>query len=187
MIPMVTRPDEVNEIRSRFYEFHEQLTDTGVEHAWPVKIGIMVETPAAVEMSRELARVSDFFSIGTNDLTQYIMAADRGNAGVEYLSDAFDPAVLRAIRRTVQNAAKQDIPCGVCGELAGDPCGALLLAGLGVNSLSASGAAIPRIKDVLQLFSYNELRQLAENSLTDMNAATIRNRYKNILTEKTGS
>jgi phosphocarrier protein FPr len=186
MIPMVTRPDEVNEIRSRFYEFHEQLTDTGVEHAWPVKIGIMVETPAAVEMSRELARVSDFFSIGTNDLTQYIMAADRGNAGVEYLSDAFDPAVLRAIRRTVQNAAKQDIPCGVCGELAGDPCGALLLAGLGVTSLSASGAAIPRIKAVLRLVSSSELGALAESSLAAENSRQVHERCRSLL-KKSGA
>jgi phosphocarrier protein FPr len=146
----------------------------------------MVETPAAVEMSRELARVSDFFSIGTNDLTQYIMAADRGNAGVEYLSDAFDPAVLRAIRRTVQNAAKQDIPCGVCGELAGDPCGALLLAGLGVNSLSASGAAIPRIKAVLRLVSSSELGALAESSLAAENSRQVHERCRSLL-KKSGA
>ena len=174
MIPMVVAPKEVKDVRDRLDEAHDSLEREGVQHQWPVKLGIMIETPGAVEMSRELARVSDFFSIGTNDLTQYVLAADRGNQSLAYLSDALHPGVLRTIERVVEHARAENVPCGVCGELGGDPAGALILMGLGVTSLSASSASIPRVKDAIRRFSVEDARGLARKALSAETAEEVR-------------
>lgn len=174
MIPMVVAPEEVEAVREQLSEAQESLTREGMEHRWPVKLGIMIETPASVEMSGELAKVSDFFSIGTNDLTQYVLAAERGNQSLAYLSDALHPGVLRTIARVIESAESAGLPCGVCGELGGDPAGAIILSGLGVTSLSASGASIPRVKDAIRRFSVGDARELARRALSARTAEEVR-------------
>ncbi|MFW6249691.1 MAG: phosphoenolpyruvate--protein phosphotransferase [Alkalispirochaetaceae bacterium] len=185
MIPMVVAPEEVEEVRERLSEAQESLAREGVEHRWPVKLGIMIETPGSVEMSGELAKVSDFFSIGTNDLTQYVLAAERGNQSLAYLSDALHPGVLRTIARVVESAKSEGLPCGVCGELGGDPAGAIVLSGLGVTSLSASGASIPRVKDAIRRFGVGDARELAQRALSARTAEEVR-RLCNAALEEAG-
>jgi len=126
----------------------------------------MVETPAAVLLAEALARETDFFSIGTNDLTQYIMAADRLNGHLGSLYDTLQPAVLRAIAQIVRGARASRRLVAVCGEAAGDPTIAPLLVGLGVEELSMTPASIPRIKETLSRFSSSQLSHLAERALS---------------------
>ncbi len=111
-----------------------------------IEVGIMIETPAAAIIADLLAAEVDFFSIGTNDLTQYIMAADRGNADVAELYDSKNRAVLRAIGMAVDAASKAGIPVGICGEMASDQSATSILIGLGVNSLSVSAPSVAKIK-----------------------------------------
>jgi phosphoenolpyruvate-protein phosphotransferase len=136
--------------------------------------GIMVEVPSAAFMAPELARRIDFFSIGTNDLTQYTLAADRGNASLARLQDALDPAVLRAIARIVEGADGAGIPVAVCGELAGDPAGALVLVGLGVDELSADAGSLDAVRAVLLGVTRLEVDTLARAALAATDAPTVR-------------
>ena len=125
----------------------------------------MIEIPAAVVLIRELARQVDFVSIGTNDLTQYLMAADRTNAALADYQDASQPAVLRSIEAVVAGAHEAGIPVAVCGELAGDPTGARLLVGLGVDELSMAAPSIGRVAAVLGGASSDELALEARRAL----------------------
>ncbi len=125
----------------------------------------MIEVPSAVAISDQLAKEADFFSIGTNDLTQYVMAADRGNANVAELANALQPAVLRLIRQTVENAHHADIWVGVCGELAGNALVTAVLVGLGVDELSMSAPAIPAVKAQIRSFSIREAQKIAKSAL----------------------
>ena len=134
MIPMVDMPEEVLEVSAMLDSVKEEL---GLETV-PVELGIMIETPSAVFNAAELATCCDFFSLGTNDLTQYVMAADRGNADVAYLYDSVCPAMRSAIAMTVAAAHSAGIKVGVCGEAASDPATAQILVELGVDSLSVS-------------------------------------------------
>jgi phosphoenolpyruvate-protein phosphotransferase len=136
--------------------------------------GVMIEIPSAAIMSPELARVVDFFSIGTNDLTQYALAADRGNASLASLQDALHPAVLRLIREVVAGADAAGIPVAVCGELAGDPAGAMVLVGLGVDELSADAGSIDAVRAALASATQAELADLARQALAAGDAQTVR-------------
>jgi phosphoenolpyruvate-protein phosphotransferase len=136
--------------------------------------GLMIEVPSAAALAPELARLADFFSIGTNDLTQYVLAADRGNPSLARLQDALHPAVLRTIAAVVGGAAAAGIPVAACGELAGDPAGALVLAGLGVGELSADPAALDAVRAVLAGVTAAELRELADRALAATDAETVR-------------
>ena len=133
MLPMVTRVEELIQTRALVRE---------CDASSDLEIGVMIETPAAALISDLLAEEADFFSIGTNDLTQYVMAADRGNASVSYLNDPLDEAVVRAVKIVVEAAHKKGIPMGVCGEAASNPEFAELLCGLGVDSLSLGSPAL---------------------------------------------
>jgi phosphocarrier protein FPr len=136
--------------------------------------GVMVEIPSAAMLATELARMVDFFSIGTNDLTQYAMAADRGNARLAYLQDALHPAVLRLIREVVAGADEAGIPVAVCGELAGDPAGALVLVGLGVDELSADAGSLDAVRAAVAAFSSADLDDLAARALVAPDADAVR-------------
>jgi len=120
MLPLVCTVDEVLRAKMLLGECKAELESKGAAFKKDIRLGIMVETPAAVFVSDELAAVTDFFSIGTNDLTGYTMAADRGNREVSYLYDSENPAVLRAIETVIKNAKKAGIPVGMCGEAAAD-------------------------------------------------------------------
>ena len=136
--------------------------------------GLMIEVPSAAALAPELARLADFFSIGTNDLTQYVLAADRGNPSLARLQDALHPAVLRTVAAVVAGARPAGIPVAACGELAGDPPGALVLAGLGVGELSAEPAALDGVRAALAGVTSEELRELAGGALAATDAETVR-------------
>jgi phosphoenolpyruvate-protein kinase (PTS system EI component) len=134
----------------------------------------MVEVPAAALQAGSFADEVDFFSIGTNDLTQYALAAERGNEHVAELADGLHPAVLKLIAMTVEGAAPQERMVGVCGELAGDPVAVPILVGLGVTELSASPPAVPRVKRAVRELTLEEARALAREALSRTSAAEVR-------------
>ncbi|HEX7975153.1 MAG TPA: phosphoenolpyruvate--protein phosphotransferase, partial [Anaerolineales bacterium] len=161
MFPMVANLDEVAQARHWLEEAHRSLVQEDKAHAWPIETGIMVEIPAAAVRSEAFASVVDFFSIGTNDLTQYTLAAERGNPALSGFADALHPAVLRLIAGVAEAAHRHGKWVGVCGELAGDPVAAAVLVGLGVDELSLNSAGIPRIKAILRQLEYPEAQKLA--------------------------
>jgi phosphotransferase system enzyme I (PtsP) len=131
----------------------------------------MIEVPSAAYIIAELARRVDFFSIGTNDLTQYLLAVDRSNPMVQGRHDNLNPAVVHFVGNIVQRAHRQNKPVGVCGEMAGDPASALLLIGLGVDSLSMTPSSLPRVKWTIRSFTMQQARGLADNALKIDNEA----------------
>ncbi len=174
MFPMVTTLEEVSAAKEILEEAHRSLDKDGLAHKWPIETGIMVETPAAALISPVLAREVDFFSIGTNDLTQYTLAAERGNPDLSNLADAFHPAVLMLIERVAQAAHRQKIWVGVCGELAGDPLAVPVLIGLGVDELSMNPGSIPKAKDIVRHLEKAAAEALAAEILQVENASQAR-------------
>jgi phosphoenolpyruvate-protein phosphotransferase len=160
MLPMVAT---LNEIRAARAVLEEARAQTGIDA--PLELGIMVEVPAAALTAAKLAPHVDFFSLGTNDLTQYAMAAERGDERLAGLLAGPQPAVLRLVRATVEAATKHGRWVGVCGELAGDPAAAVLLAGLGVTELSMAPALIPEAKAALRAVDLPAASQAAEAAL----------------------
>lgn len=149
MLPMVTDADEIDAARAALGRALVELEARGVAHASNVALGIMVEVPGAALRARNLAAHADFFSIGTNDLTQYTLAAERGHPGLARFSDAGHPAVLNLVGRVAQAGARLNRHVAVCGEAAGEPRIARLLVGLGVHALSMSAGALPRVAEAL--------------------------------------
>jgi phosphoenolpyruvate-protein kinase (PTS system EI component) len=160
MFPMVAAAAE---LQAALALLREARAETGIDT--PLDTGIMVEVPAAALLSERLARDVDFFSIGTNDLTQYTMAAERGNEHVAALLAGPHPAVLRLVRETVEGAEAHGRWVGVCGELAGDPPSAVLLAGLGARELSMAPPLVPEVKEALRSVSLADARAAAERAL----------------------
>jgi multiphosphoryl transfer protein len=169
MLPMVATVEEIHAARAVLDQAREQ---TGVEA--PLELGIMVEVPAAALTAAKLAEHADFFSLGTNDLTQYTMAAERGDERLAALLTGPQPAVLRLVGATVQAAATRRRQVGVCGELAGDPAAALLLVGLGVTELSMTPALVPEVKAALREVDFATTREAAEAALEADDAAAAR-------------
>jgi phosphoenolpyruvate-protein phosphotransferase len=165
MFPMVATVAEVRSARAILEECRNELAGSGQPVADRLEVGIMVEIPAAVIMADLLAAEVDFFSIGTNDLSQYTMAADRTSSSVSALADAFQPAVLRLVRDIVKTAHAHGKWVGMCGELAGEPKAIPLLLGLGLDELSMNPPAIPFAKQILRGLSLEEARQVAEAAL----------------------
>ena len=150
MYPMIISVDEVRQIKAIVEEVKAELSEQGIEYGNPAQ-GIMIETPASVMMSRELAEEVDFFSIGTNDLTQYTLAIDRQNSKLDKFFDSHHPAVLRMIQMTVENAHKAGIWCGICGELGADQALTKDFLAMGVDELSVSpGSILPLRKIILE-------------------------------------
>ena len=143
--------------------------------------GVMVEVPSAAILAPELARLVDFFSIGTNDLTQYTLAADRSNPDMAHLQDGLHPAVLRLVAGVVAGARETGIPVAVCGELAGDPVGALVLVGLGVDQLSADAGSLGGVRTALAGVTRDQLADLARRALAAADAATVRSMARELL------
>jgi phosphoenolpyruvate-protein phosphotransferase len=174
MAPMVATLDDVDLLEALRDEARAAVVAAGQPCAERMVTGIMVEVPAAALLARELARRVAFFSVGTNDLTQYVMAADRGNAALGRLQDALHPAVLRAVAGVVAGADAAGIPVAVCGELAGDPAGALVLVGLGVDELSADAGSLDEVRLALAACSAAELEALAATALDARDAEAVR-------------
>ncbi|QQO10920.1 phosphoenolpyruvate--protein phosphotransferase [Breznakiella homolactica] len=172
MFPMVVSCGELRQLKAVLAECRAELENESVPCGNPA-VGIMIETPAAAVMARDLAGESDFFSIGTNDLTQYTLAVDRGNPLVAGLYDPLDPAVLRLIAMTCEAAQEKGIPVSMCGELAADGKAAPLLIGMGLEKLSVSSSRIPEIKEILRGIDTVSCRELVGKVLTCSDAAGV--------------
>lgn len=172
LLPMVTSVDEVRRTRALLREVSETL-DAGDE-VDRVPVGVMVETPAAVETIDLLAPHVDFLSLGTNDLTQYTLAADRGNANLADLYDPLHPALIRMYRRLKDTAAEHGVPVGVCGALAADPAGVCVLLGLGYDSLSVPAYSLPEVKELISAVSVRELTGMCRDANRCESPAEIR-------------
>jgi phosphotransferase system enzyme I (PtsP) len=143
----------------------------------------MIEVPSAIFLAAALADRVDYLSIGTNDLTQYMLAVDRNNAQVVTPYDSLYPAVLNAIHYVIREAHRRDKPVSVCGEIAGDPVGALLLLGMGVDTLSMSASNLARVKLVIRTFSQQQARHLLDEALEMEDGIDIHRRMSGALTE----
>lgn len=174
MLPMVTEADELARTRAALERVHAALAAAGTPHAWPVPLGIMVEVPASALTAARLAAHADFFSIGTNDLTQYTLAAERGHPGLGRFADAAHPAVLRLIAEVVAAGAAADRPVSVCGEAAADPQVARLLVGLGVRTLSMGAASLAGVAQALDGASVPALAAAARAALAAETAEAAR-------------
>ena len=173
MFPMVGTISELRGIKDKLDEVKTALAAEGVDFDAHMPVGIMIEVPSAVAVADILAAEVDFFSIGTNDLTQYTMAADRGNSKVASLAQALNPAVLRLIDQTVKAGHENGIWVGMCGELAGSPLAAPLLVGLGLDELSMSAPSIPAVKESIRSMTMAVARQLADRVLKLESAAAV--------------
>lgn len=173
MVPMVSSVEEIIEVHRALERARDELRSEGVSIASRVELGIMIETPASVMLAPQLIRFVDFFSIGTNDLTQYTLAVDRGNVGISDLYQPLSPAVLLMIARAIQAAVSAGKWVGVCGELAGDPWAALLLTGWGATELSMSAGSIGRVKHALRQTRHHELKEWSKRALQCATAAEV--------------
>lgn len=178
MFPMIENCSEIRQAKALLNECREELISEGVQVADKIPVGIMVEIPAAAIAADLLAKEVDFMSIGTNDLTQYTLAADRGNEQVAHLYDAAHPAVLRLVKMTCDAAAKANILVGMCGELAGDPSMTELLIGLGLAELSMSAGTIPEVKQQVRSTDTAEAKKLAEQAILLEDGDQVRNLAK---------
>ncbi|MEZ4518126.1 MAG: phosphoenolpyruvate--protein phosphotransferase [Chloroflexota bacterium] len=165
MFPMIGTVSEVRAARRMLLEAQEELRAIGLPFDERMEVGIMVEVPSAVAVADQLAREVDFFSIGTNDLTQYTMAADRGNSKVASLVNALQPSVLRLIKQTAEAGRTAGIWTGMCGELAGNSLATPLLLGLGVTELSMSAPSIPQVKETVRNLTMPEAQRIAHEAL----------------------
>jgi phosphotransferase system enzyme I (PtsI) len=173
LLPLVSGVEEVVALRARLADLRSALEAEGCPVADDIELGVVVETPAAAALIDLLAPEVAFFSIGTNDLTQYTVAVDRDNEAVAYLYEAGHPAVLRAIRSAVEVAREAGRPIGVCGEMAGDPLYTLVLVGLGVDELSMNAASVPLVKRILRATEWSDARDLAAEALGLRTAAEV--------------
>lgn len=160
MVPMIINVAEFKKVKEFIEEAKLELTHEGKAYSDDVQVGIMVETPAAAIMTPVLAKYVDFFSIGTNDLVQYTLAVDRGNANISYLYNHFNPAVLRLVQRTITSARENGIWAGMCGEMASDPNAAVLLMAMGISELSMSAPSIPCVKEKIRSISSVKAKEI---------------------------
>ena len=165
MFPMVAKISEIRAARELIEEVSKELAAEGISVRNDIPIGAMVEIPAAAVMAEKLAQEVDFFSIGTNDLTQYTIAVDRTNGNLADLANAFDPAVLRLINNVTKSAHKYGKMVGVCGELGGDPIAIPILVGIGLDELSMNAPAIPLAKAIIRELNKADMEKLAEEVL----------------------
>ncbi len=173
MFPMISNLDEVEQAMALLQRARDELQDEGMPVTMP-PVGVMIEVPAALFQLEDLLRRVDFVSVGTNDLTQYLLAVDRNNPRVGKLYDDLHPAVLRALAMLIRTVQGQGKPISVCGSMAGDPAGALLLIALGVNDLSMSAASILRVKRVVRSVPYRQMQELLAQALTMQTPAQVR-------------
>ncbi len=164
LFPMISTVGEVDEALGLLARAHRELLEEGQASTEP-RVGVMIEVPSAVYLAAALAERVDFLSVGTNDLTQYTLAVDRNNAQVTTPYDSLHPAVLSAIDHVVKAAHLHGKPVSVCGEMAGDPAGALLLLGMRVDALSMSPASLARVKLVIRSFTAQRARALLDAAL----------------------
>jgi phosphotransferase system enzyme I (PtsI) len=173
MVPMVTCIEELREAKALIEEIKKELDESNIPYKKDIEVGIMVETAAASLMADVFAKEAAFFSIGTNDLTQYTMSVDRGNDKVSYLYSTFNPAVLRSIKRIITCGREAGIMVGMCGEAASDPLMIPLLLAFGLNEFSMSASAILFSRKLITGYSVEELQAVADKAMSFATAAEV--------------
>ena len=184
MYPMIASVEEVKQANAMLDECKEELTAEGKEFNKDIKVGIMIEVPAAAVISPILAKYVDFFSIGTNDLCQYTLAVDRMNEAIGSLYQPLHPGVIRLIKHVIDASHEQGKFTGMCGELASDPVATMILLGLGLDEFSMTASSIPLIKNILRSISKAECEEVANKALTMDTAEEITGYAKSVLIEK---
>ena len=184
MYPMIASVEEVKAANEMLDECKEELIAEGVAFNTDIKVGIMIEVPAAAVISPILAKYVDFFSIGTNDLCQYTLAVDRMNEAIGNLYQPLHPAVLRLIKHVIDASHDQGKFTGMCGELAGDPVATMILLGLGLDEFSMTASSIPLIKSILRSVTKADCEELAQKALSMDTAEEITAYAKSVLAEK---
>lgn len=184
MFPMIISVEEIRELKSVIEILKQELRNEGKAFDENIQIGVMVETPAAAVNAKFLAKEVDFFSIGTNDLTQYTLAVDRGNEMISHLYNPMSPAVLNLIKQVIDASHAEGKWTGMCGELAGDERATLLLLGMGLDEFSMSAMSVPLIKKLIRNVNYRDAKILAENALQVATAAEIEKLIADFLAEK---
>ena len=184
MFPMIISVEEIRELKVAIEQYKQELRDEGYVFDEEIEIGVMVETPAAAAIAHHLAKEVAFFSIGTNDLTQYTLAVDRGNEMISHLYNPLSPAVLTVIKQVIDASHQAGKWTGMCGELAGDEKATLLLMGMGLDEFSMSGISIPKVKKVIRNSNYTEVKAMAEKALTLPTAKEIETLVEGFIAEK---
>ncbi|WP_437609937.1 phosphoenolpyruvate-protein phosphotransferase PtsI [Erwinia sp. V71] len=185
MFPMIISVEEVRTLKGELELLKAQLREEGKAFDESIEVGIMVETPASAVIARHLAKEVDFFSIGTNDLTQYTLAVDRGNDLISHLYNPMTPSVLGLIKQVIDASHAEGKWTGMCGELAGDERATLLLLGMGLDEFSMSAISIPRIKKIIRNTNYEDAKALAEQALTQPTAEELMDLVNKFIEEKT--
>lgn len=185
MYPMIISVEEVRTLKQELSLLKGQLREEGKAFDENIEVGVMVETPAAAVIARHLAHEVDFFSIGTNDLTQYTLAVDRGNELISHLYNPMSPAVLTLIKQVIDASHAAGKWTGMCGELAGDERATLLLLGMGLDEFSMSAISIPRIKKIIRNTNFGDAKALAEEALAQPTAEELMNLVNKFIEEKT--
>ncbi len=185
MFPMIISVEEIRELKKAIEEYKVELRSEGYAFDENIEIGVMVETPAAAAIAHHLAKEVSFFSIGTNDLTQYTLAVDRGNEMISHLYNPLSPAVLTVIKQVIDASHAEGKWTGMCGELAGDERATLLLLGMGLDEFSMSGISIPVVKKVIRNSNFAEVKAMAEEALSMATAAEIQACVDKFVAEKT--
>lgn len=175
MFPLITTLLELRQAKMVLSEAREDLAELGIPYKKDIPIGIMVETPAAADAAVQFAREADFFSIGTNDLIQYMMAVDRANERVAWLYSAAHPMVLRKVRNVIRTADRAKIPVSLCGEMAGDPLYTILLLGLGLRRFSMAAGDIPEVKKIVRSVTIQYCKRVARHTLRLENERNVLN------------
>lgn len=185
MFPMIISVEEVRELKAELEMLKAQLREKDQAFDETIEVGVMVETPAAAVIAHHLAKEVDFFSIGTNDLTQYTLAVDRGNELISHLYNPMSPSVLGLIKQVIDASHAAGKWTGMCGELAGDERATLLLLGMGLDEFSMSAISIPRIKKIIRNTNFEDVKALADEALAQPTAQELMNLVNKFIEEKT--
>ena len=175
MLPMISSLDEVKKSKEILNEVKQDLDSGGLDYDRNIQLGIMIEVPSACMLADELAKEVDFFSIGTNDLIQYLLAVDRGNEMISNMFQEFHPAVIRALKKIIDSAHKNNIMVSICGEMASVPAATSVLIGLGIDELSVIPSVLLEIKQIIRVIKMSEVKTLADSLLQYSTEEKIRN------------
>ena len=184
MFPMIISVEEVRILKSELNVLKEQLRSEGKKFDEKIEVGVMIETPAAAIIARHLAKEVDFFSIGTNDLTQYTLAVDRGNELISHLYNPLSPSVLNLIKNIIDASHAEGKWTGMCGELGGDERATVLLLGMGLDEFSMGSISIPKIKKIIRNTNYSEAKKLADAVLEKATAKEVSELLEKFAAEK---
>ena len=184
MFPMVSTLTELREAKKYLDEAKHQLKKENIPYDARLKVGVMIEVPAAAVIAEDLAEEVDFLSIGTNDLIQYLLAVDRGNDVVSSLYQEFNPAVVRFLRRIIERGKKKGVWVGMCGEMAGDPLATILLLGLGLDEFSVVPNMLPEIKKIIRSVKFVEAQKITKYVLSLKTEAEIKDHLRSVMKKK---